>query len=209
MHVTSCCFASKLRPIYIGLFTQGYVSGKLPTFSSPKPTFCPKWEVSVKVGLGKGQVGSFPKMYNNPRKPALGRRVTLPDHFARANSARMRLNCESQGVYNGEAMDRLKLQEGDPTCSPAKWVTVLSKPTFGFSCKQFAMFRKGIPCGKKFLQDLTVYFCGLAIFGVLRGLIFAIFRKYPVPSIVLFSFLLSGVQQKNIFSSNKPVFRCF
>ena len=32
-----------------------YVSGKLPTYSSPKPTFCPKWEVSVDVCLGRGR----------------------------------------------------------------------------------------------------------------------------------------------------------
>ena len=30
------------------------VSGKLLTYPSPKPTFCPKWEVSVDVGLGEG-----------------------------------------------------------------------------------------------------------------------------------------------------------
>ena len=31
-----------------------YVSGKLLTHPSPKQTFCPKWEVSVNVGLGEG-----------------------------------------------------------------------------------------------------------------------------------------------------------
>ena len=30
------------------------VSGKLPTFPSPKPKFCLKWEVSVNAGLGEG-----------------------------------------------------------------------------------------------------------------------------------------------------------
>ena len=29
-----------------------YVSGKLPPYPSPKPTFCPKWQESVNVGLG-------------------------------------------------------------------------------------------------------------------------------------------------------------
>ena len=29
-------------------------SGKLPTYPSPKPTFCPQLEVSVNVGLGEG-----------------------------------------------------------------------------------------------------------------------------------------------------------
>ena len=28
--------------------------GKLPTYPSPKPTFCPKRKVSVNVGLGEG-----------------------------------------------------------------------------------------------------------------------------------------------------------
>ena len=41
--------------------------GKLPTYPSPKPTFCPKWEVSVNVGLGEGKVGSFPETYNDSR----------------------------------------------------------------------------------------------------------------------------------------------
>ena len=31
-----------------------YVFGKLLTHPFPRPTFCPKWEVSVKVGLGEG-----------------------------------------------------------------------------------------------------------------------------------------------------------
>ena len=26
----------------------------MPTYPSPEPTFCPKWEVSVNVGLGVG-----------------------------------------------------------------------------------------------------------------------------------------------------------
>ena len=33
---------------------SSYVSGNLPTYPSPKPTFCPKWEVSVNDGLGEG-----------------------------------------------------------------------------------------------------------------------------------------------------------
>ena len=33
------------------LFGSLYVSRKLPTYPSPKPTFCPQWEVSVNVGL--------------------------------------------------------------------------------------------------------------------------------------------------------------
>ena len=30
------------------------VSGKLPTYPSPNPTFCPEWEVSLNVSLGEG-----------------------------------------------------------------------------------------------------------------------------------------------------------
>ena len=36
------------------LFGSLYIYGKLPTYPTPKPTFCPKWEVSVNVGLGEG-----------------------------------------------------------------------------------------------------------------------------------------------------------
>ena len=36
-------------------FGSLYVPGKLPTYCSPKPTFCPKREVSVNVGLEEGR----------------------------------------------------------------------------------------------------------------------------------------------------------
>ena len=39
---------------------------KLPTHPSPKPKFCPKWEVSISLGLGEGKVGSFPETYIYP-----------------------------------------------------------------------------------------------------------------------------------------------
>ena len=39
---------------------------KLPSYPFLKPTFCPKWEVSVNVHLGEGYVGSFPETYNDP-----------------------------------------------------------------------------------------------------------------------------------------------
>ena len=47
-----------------------YVSGKLPTYPSPKPTFFPKCEVSVNVGLGEGEakVGSFSETYSDPNR---------------------------------------------------------------------------------------------------------------------------------------------
>ena len=45
----------KGKRLYTGL------SGKLPTYPSPKTTFCPKWEESINVGLGDGWVGSFPE----------------------------------------------------------------------------------------------------------------------------------------------------
>ena len=47
-------------PVKPEFFGSLYVSGKLLTYPSPKPTFSPKWEVSVNVGLGEGWVGSFP-----------------------------------------------------------------------------------------------------------------------------------------------------
>ena len=69
-----------------------------------------------------------------------------------------------------------------------------------------------------------VYLCGLPIFCVLRELIFAIttdgffllginkffaiFRKYPVPSIDNIFGFIEYVQQKYIFPNDKPVFRC-
>ena len=47
-----------------------YVSGTLPTYPSPRLAFCAECEVHVPVrvdvGLGEGQVGSFPEMYNDP-----------------------------------------------------------------------------------------------------------------------------------------------
>ena len=48
-------------------------------------------------------------------------------------------------------------------------------------------FKPAIYGGTNFFAG--VYFCGLAIFGVLQELIFCDFQKaeYPVPSIVLFS----------------------
>ena len=38
-----------------------YISGKMTTYPSPEPTFIPKWEISVNVGLGQGWVDSFPE----------------------------------------------------------------------------------------------------------------------------------------------------
>ena len=37
-----------------GKIVDNLGSGKLPTYPSPKPTFCLKREVSVNVGLGEG-----------------------------------------------------------------------------------------------------------------------------------------------------------
>ena len=42
-------------PVKPEFFGSLYVSGKLLTYPSPKPTFPPKWEVSVNVGLGEGK----------------------------------------------------------------------------------------------------------------------------------------------------------
>ena len=51
-----------------------YVSRKLLTYPSPNPTFCPKWEVSVKVGLGELWVGNFPETYYDQKSLVLSER---------------------------------------------------------------------------------------------------------------------------------------
>ena len=48
-----------------------YVSGKLPTYPSSKPTFCLKWEVSVNAGLGEGWVDSFQETLNEKEHDTL------------------------------------------------------------------------------------------------------------------------------------------
>ena len=54
-------FGGTKFPIFEFWYLSGslYVSGKLPTYPSPKPTFFPKWEESVKFGLAEGLVGGF------------------------------------------------------------------------------------------------------------------------------------------------------
>ena len=42
-----------------------YVSGKLPTYPSPKLTLTLTSHSGKNVGLGEGSVGSFPEMYND------------------------------------------------------------------------------------------------------------------------------------------------
>ena len=39
------------NPNHTGIIVR---SGKLPTYPSPKATICPKWQLSVNVGLGEG-----------------------------------------------------------------------------------------------------------------------------------------------------------
>ena len=41
--------------IFGSIFGSLYISGKLPTYPSPKPTFCLKWKVSVDVGIEEGR----------------------------------------------------------------------------------------------------------------------------------------------------------
>ena len=36
-------------------------------YPSPKATFCPKWDVSVHVGSGKGEMDSFPETSKDPK----------------------------------------------------------------------------------------------------------------------------------------------
>ena len=62
LHVSSWIVTCS-RPTRAKLFDNFYVlvkhgsifdSGKLPIYPSPNTTFCPKWEVNVTVGLGRG-----------------------------------------------------------------------------------------------------------------------------------------------------------
>ena len=56
--------------MHLFLLENGYffrsikVSGKLPTYPSPKPSFYPKRDVSVNVSLGEGVGGQFPRNLN-------------------------------------------------------------------------------------------------------------------------------------------------
>ena len=52
-----------------------YVSGKLTTYPSPRPTFCPKWEEKVNVWLGEGKVVIFPEKYIDPDSVCATRNV--------------------------------------------------------------------------------------------------------------------------------------
>ena len=45
----------QLAVVVVVLYKTVYVSGKLPTYPSPKPTFYPKCEISVNVSLGEGR----------------------------------------------------------------------------------------------------------------------------------------------------------
>ena len=55
-----------------------YVSGKLPTYPSPKPTFCPKWEVSVNVCLGRGRWAVSQKRIMLQQNPPCEQSLLLP-----------------------------------------------------------------------------------------------------------------------------------
>ena len=63
------------------LFESLYVPGKLPTYPSPKPTFCPKWGVSVNVDLGEGWVGSFPETYELKKKELMVENLKTISYF--------------------------------------------------------------------------------------------------------------------------------
>ena len=52
---TCCaCGGATYDITFTGKVIMDQVSGKLPTYPSPKPSFCPKWEESVNVGSGEG-----------------------------------------------------------------------------------------------------------------------------------------------------------
>ena len=141
-----------------------YVSGKLPTYPSPKPTLCFKWEVIVNVGLGEEQVGSFPEKYDDPQLLP-GRRVILPAESTLA-SVHMRkkisLLCPSQQLSRMLRLPRLNRDDLAGQAEVLIWrnlgptrrvtlpkgghraVTLLAKPSFCSSCKLFATFCKEI-----------------------------------------------------------------
>ena len=75
-HVSSLAKANEQHDGVVRMVGSLYASEKLPTHPSPKPTFCPKWEVSVNVGLGEGQVGSFPGTHNDPNDLYEGKNIT-------------------------------------------------------------------------------------------------------------------------------------
>ena len=70
-HVVCVILKGDILPTALGLFqafglwsaagskiagknkVSSYVSGKLPTYPSPKPSLCPKFEASVNAGLGE------------------------------------------------------------------------------------------------------------------------------------------------------------
>ena len=43
-----------------------YVPGKLPTYPSHKSTLTLTFHLGQNVGLGEGEVGSFPETYDDP-----------------------------------------------------------------------------------------------------------------------------------------------
>ena len=70
-------FAQKLdRNVFLAfvlysrrLFGSLYLSGKLPTYPSPKPISTLTSQIGQNVGLGEEQVASFPETYNDPPVP--------------------------------------------------------------------------------------------------------------------------------------------
>ena len=64
MPITSSSMVSGLLiNVTFGLF---YVSGKLPTYPSPKPILSLTSHLGQNFGFGEGWVASFPEMYNDP-----------------------------------------------------------------------------------------------------------------------------------------------
>ena len=61
-----CLVARSWCPTFAG---SSYVSGKLPTYPSPKPTLALTSHLGQNVGLGEGGMGTFPEMYNDPFCP--------------------------------------------------------------------------------------------------------------------------------------------
>ena len=56
-------FRFKFEGELVGSFGSLYVSGKLPTYSSPRPTLTLTSHLGQNFGLGEESVGSFPETY--------------------------------------------------------------------------------------------------------------------------------------------------
>ena len=87
IHRSSCISKWFVRKHTLILLGSMYISGKLTNYPSPRPTFCPKWEVKVNVRLGEGSVISFPETYIDL--------IVIQSTLSKADIVRTGTNCPS------------------------------------------------------------------------------------------------------------------